>query len=121
MPIKLYVVKSFTVLFIFCLFTESCSTSKRATPVRNSSNLTAADKLRGGTAFSNAVIIMVKSEREVLDEEYKWLSYSFPGYGLIVRNHKVHSAKHYDIVRIKTKQGQIRDVYFDSTSFWANQ
>ncbi len=74
--------------------------------------------LRGGTSFSNAVVIMVEKETAGLNEEYKWLANNYPGYGLVKRTHVKREAKHYDIVRIKTPKGQLKDIYFDSTRFW---
>ncbi len=102
-----------------CVLVFACSSPKKTTSKRTASTVTAEDLLRGGTSFNNAVILLVQSEREVLDEEYKWLSYSYPKYGLIKRTHLVRENRHFDIVRIKTQKGQQKDVYFDCTKFWA--
>jgi predicted RNA-binding protein associated with RNAse of E/G family len=110
-------VKILYALFIFCMVAGACSTPKKTIPREN--KIPRADVLKGGTSFTNAIVILVQSEREVLDEEYKWLSYSYTGYALSKRTHIRRSSKHYDIIRIKTKQGQVRDIYFDCTAFWA--
>lgn len=110
-----------TVNFLFAviiIFFGACSSPKKTTTKGASPTVTRTDVLRGGTSFSNAVVIMVESERAGLDEEYKWLANNYPGYGLVRRTHVTNSSKHYDIVRIKTKQGQVKDIYFDSTRFW---
>ena len=110
--------KMINLLFVVIMLVVACSPPKKAAPKRDLPVVTRADELRGGTSFSNPVVIMMQSEREVLDNEYKWLSVNYPGYSLVRRTHKLRSSKHYDIVRIKTNQGQLKDIYFDSTQFW---
>jgi predicted RNA-binding protein associated with RNAse of E/G family len=110
--------KTVTALFVVIMLFGACSTPKKTVPKRDRPKITHADVLKGGTSFSNPIVTMMQSEREVLDEEYKWLSVNYPGYSLVKRTFKLKSSKHYDIVRIKTNQGQLRDIYFDSTQFW---
>ena len=110
--------KTVNVLFAVIMLLGACSTPKKTAPKRDLPAVTHADVQKGGTSFSNPIVIMMQSEREVLDEEYKWLSINYPGYSLMRRTHKLRSSKHYDIVRIKTNQGQLRYIYFDSTHFW---
>jgi hypothetical protein len=114
--------KLINLLFVIVILAGACSspkktTTKGAVPTATPAE-TPADKLRGGSSFNNAVVIMVENERAGLDEEYKWLANYFPGYSLIRRTHVKRSSRHYDIVRIKTKQGQVKNIYFDSTRFW---
>lgn len=110
--------KTIYLLFVLIILIGACSSPKKTTTKNPPPAETPADKLRGGSSFSNAVVIMVTNERAGLDEEYKWLTRNFPGYSLIRRRHAESSSRHYDIVRIKTKQGQVKDIYFDSTRFW---
>ncbi|MCW3120020.1 MAG: hypothetical protein JWM28_4102 [Chitinophagaceae bacterium] len=110
--------KTVNALFVVIMLLGACSTPKKTGPKRDLPTVAHADALKGGTSFSNPIVIMMQSEREVLDAEYKWLSINYPGYSLVRRTHKFRSSKHYDIVRIKTNQGQVRDIYFDSTHFW---
>lgn len=105
----------FVVIFIFL---GACSSPKKTTPKGALPTPTRTDILRGGTSFSNAVVIMVETERAGLNEEYKWLANNYPGYALVRRTHVKRSSRHYDIIRIKTQQGQVKDIYFDSTRFW---
>ena len=110
--------KTSIVLFIACLLLTACSSPKKTTTKADAPKVSREDLLMGGTSFSNPVVIMVQKERAGLDEEYKWLSNNYPGYSLIRRRHVSRSSKQYDIVRIKTKQGQLKDIYFDSTRYW---
>lgn len=103
---------------IIIIFLGACSSPKKTTTKAASPKVTREDMLRGGTSFSTAVVIMVESEKVGLNEEYKWLANNYPGYGLVRRTHVERSSKQYDIVRIKTKQGRVKDIYFDSTRFW---
>jgi hypothetical protein len=107
-----------SVLFIVIIFFSGCSPTKKTSAKGDSPTVTRNDVLKGGTSYSNAIVIMVQSERAGLDEEYKWLSNSYPGYILVRRNHVSRSSRNYDVVRIKTRQGQVKDIYFDSTRFW---
>lgn len=110
--------KTVNVLFVVIILLGACSSPKKTTTKDASPTVTRTDVLRGGTSFSNAVVIMVENERAGLDEEYKWLSNNYPGYAMIRRTQVKRSSKHYDIIRIKTQQGQVKDIYFDSTRFW---
>ena len=115
-----YFMKAVNLLFVLIsiIFLGACSSPKKTTTKAASPKVSRTDMLRGGTSFSNAVVIMVENERAGLNEEYKWLANNYPGYGLVRRTHVKNSSKHYDIVRIKTQQGQLKDIYFDSTRFW---
>jgi hypothetical protein len=110
--------KTVNALFVIIMVLGACSTPKKTAPKRNLPAVTQADIMRGGTSFNNPIVITMQSERGVLDEEYKWLSMNYPGYSLVRKTHKLRSSKYYDIVRIKTREGRLRDVYFDSTQFW---
>ena len=111
--------KSVFVFFIVVIVAVACSSPKKTPAKADSPTVTHSDVLNGGTSFSNPVVIMVQDERTGLDEEYKWLSINYPGYSLVRRTHVTRSSKQYDIVRIKTRQGHLKDIYFDSTRFWA--
>jgi len=110
--------KTAIVLLITIMLFTDCSTPKKTSTKEDTPKVSGTDVLKGGTSFNNPVVIMVESERAGLDEEYKWLSNNYQGYALIRRRHVSRSSRHYDVVRIKTKQGQVKDIYFDSTRFW---
>ena len=113
--------KTVNALFLLIIILAACTTPKKTTTKRIAPVVTHEDVLKGGTSYTNPVVIMMQSEREVLDGEYKWLAINYPGYSLVRRYHRIRSPKHYDIVRIRTNQGQLRDVYFDSTAFWGKK
>jgi hypothetical protein len=117
----MYFIKKISVLFFVCLLASACSTPKKTVPKRSVPPISRADVLKGGTSFNNPVVILLQSEREVLDEEYKWLKNNYPGYALVRRSHTIRSARHYDIVRIKIQQELVRDIYFDCTKLWGRQ
>ena len=113
-----YFMKTANLLFLLIILFGACSSPKKTPAKGDAPVVTRTDLLRGGTSFSNAVVIKVESERTGLDEEYKWLSNNYPGYSMIRRTHVSRSSRHYDIIRIKTKERQVKDIYFDSTGFW---
>ena len=110
--------KTAMILLIAIMLLMACSSPKKTSTKGDLPKVTRTDVLNGGTSFNNPIVIMVESEKAGIEEEYKWLSNSYQGYGLISRKHVIKSSRHYDIVRIKTKQGQVKDIYFDSTRFW---
>lgn len=103
-------------LFAFLFLLGSCSTPKKA-PAKPVTTITRADVINGGTSYSNAVLLQVKTERAGMDEEYRWLRNLYPGYGMVRRSRVKRSSRSYDIIRIKTRDGVLKDIYFDATSF----
>ena len=96
----------------------ACSAPKKTPAKGPSPEVTRTDVFRGGTSFTNAVVIKVTTERAGLAEEYRWLSNNYPGHSLLRRRHVTRSPRQYDIVRIRTREGKLKDVYFDCTAFW---
>lgn len=95
----------------------SCSSPKEVPVKKTEPKLSKTDVLRGGTSFENPIVIRVTTERAGIDEEYRWLSNNYPGYSMIRRKQVTHNGKRFDIITIRTRSGQSRDVYFDSTAF----
>ena len=110
------IMKWMTSLFILLVFSAACSSPKKV-PAAVSPTVTREDRLNGGVSFSDAVLLRVTNERDGLDEEYRWLKNLYPGYSLVRRSSVKRSARHYDIIRIRTREGVLKDIYFDSTSF----
>jgi hypothetical protein len=112
--------KTTTVLLVLALFLGACSTSKKTSSAKkiSSHKITRSDILHGGTSFENAIVIKVENEGAGIEEEYKWLSLNYPGYSMIRKSQTTRINKHYDILKIRTKDGQEKDIYFDITSFF---
>ena len=55
-------------LFVVIMFLGACSTPKKTAPKRDLPTITHTDILKGGTSYSNPIVILMQSEREVLDE-----------------------------------------------------
>lgn len=98
----------------------ACSSSKKTTTANKVSThtVTRSDVLKGGTSFENAIVIKVEKESAGVGEEYKWLSESYPGYSTIRKTQTANGKKHYDIIKIKTREGWEKEIYFDTTSFF---
>ncbi|RYZ44904.1 MAG: hypothetical protein EOP49_26250 [Sphingobacteriales bacterium] len=114
--INRFTMKILTVLICLVILFASCSSPKKA-PAKPVTTVTKTDVLNGGTSYRNAVVLQVTTEREGVDEEYRWLRNLYPGYTLIRRSEVKRSPRYYHIIRIKTREGHLKDIYFDSTSF----
>ena len=105
------------------IFLGACSSAKKTTSAKNVSShkVTRSDVLKGGTSFENAIVIRVEKESTGVAEEYKWLAQSYPGYSTIRKTQSSKGNRHFDIIRIKTRNGQEKDIYFDTTSFFGKE
>ena len=67
---------------------------------------------RDGSSFDKAVIVgSVRSE-------YLWIDRTFIGSNLISQVVAGHNGKTFDIVTIATKEGTMKDLYFDISKFY---
>jgi hypothetical protein len=108
--------------FILVFVLGACSSSKKTTPAKTSSpKITEADRFRGGFSIENAIVIRVEKEQAGVEEEFKWLAINYPGYSMIRKTQISRAAKHYDLVKIRTKDGQQKNIYFDITSFFGKR
>ncbi|MBL7739979.1 MAG: hypothetical protein JNK14_12240 [Chitinophagaceae bacterium] len=114
--------KTTGIFIVLMSFLLSCSSPNKTTGTATTSpgKITKTDVFRGGTSFDNPVVIRVTTEKAGVAEEYKWLSNNYPGYTTIRKTQASKEKKRYDIIRIKTKGGEIKDIYFDTTSFFGN-
>jgi hypothetical protein len=102
----------------FILVLSACTSNKKTTTSTVSAHkVTKLDMLKGGTSYENAIVIKVTSESAGVQEEYKWLAESYPGYAVIRKTQTSKANKHYDIITFKTKNGEEKIVYFETTSF----
>jgi ABC-type glycerol-3-phosphate transport system substrate-binding protein len=111
--------KTITFFLVLVIFLGACSSSKKTTTKKTSSHkITHSDVFRGGTSLENAIVIKLEKEAAGVEEEYKWLSQNYPGYATIRKSRASRAKKHYDIITIRTKEGQEKDIYFDITNFY---
>jgi hypothetical protein len=111
--------KPINLFLVLVIFLGACSSSKKTTAKKVSTHkVTRTDVLKGGTSFENAIVIRVEKESTGVAEEYKWLAQSYPGYSTIRKTQSTKGNRHYDIIKIKTRDGWEKDIYFDTTSFF---
>ncbi|MBK8982599.1 MAG: hypothetical protein IPM38_09845 [Ignavibacteria bacterium] len=75
-----------------------------------------------GTSFENAVIIKAKTSSEGISNEYMFISmlYGNPDkdWELLKQSLADHQNKSYDVMKIKLKNGEVKEVFFDITNFY---
>ncbi len=115
--------KTAAFLLIFLILLGACSSSKKTTETKKTPphKTSKFDAIRGGSSFDNAIVMKVQNESAGVEEEYKWLAENYPGYSTIRKTQASRIKKHYDIITIRTRDGEERSVYFDSTSFFGKQ
>ncbi|HTB06809.1 MAG TPA: hypothetical protein VK806_07630 [Bacteroidia bacterium] len=73
---------------------------------------------KDGSSYNNAVIIKATNEGDGIDAEYKWLADHYPGYKTEGQSLNEHDKIPYDVLHIKTNDGQRKDVFFDISSYF---
>ena len=115
----------FYFLSILLIFT-SCSSQRKSQSL--SLNNTSASsknieplsdqKTADGSSFEKAIFIDKTSEKAGIDAEYAWLKENYPGYRMIQQSLSQHKGRSYDILTIKTKESEEKDIYFDISKFF---
>jgi len=115
-----------TALAFIVLFT-ACSSSKKAAKT-NSPNLTPQSTVEvttastsvdhDGSSFEKAIFITEKTETTGVHAEYEWLKKNYPGYTMIKQSLINKGRKPYDILKIKTKDGEEKEICFDISNFF---
>lgn len=108
---------------VFIMFLVACSSSKKTTATKKAptTKVTRTDIFRGGTSFENAIIIKVETEAAGVQEEYKWLSQNYPGYATLRKSQTSNANRHYDVIKIRTRNGDEKNIYFDISSFFGKR
>jgi len=75
-----------------------------------------------GTSFENAVIIKAKTTSEGISKEYMFISMFYGNrdkdWELIMQSLQEHNNKSFDVIEIKLKNGEVKEVFFDITNFF---
>jgi hypothetical protein len=75
-------------------------------------------KTADGSSFEKAIFIDKTSEKAGIDAEYAWLKENYPGYRMIQQSLSQHKGRSYDILKIKTKESEEKDIHFDISKFF---
>jgi uncharacterized membrane protein YkoI len=110
------------IFFASCSSTKKSQTGSSATSAVTSSDVPAtspkSSAQKDGSNYEKAIVIKAKNEAKGVAEEYKWLREQYPGYKLIEQSLSSEGKKHYDILKIQTKDGEEKSIYFDITNFF---
>jgi len=71
-----------------------------------------------GSSYEKAIVIQEKSETPGVNAEYKWIAEHYPGYSRGMQSLNFYNKKPYDIITIKTKDGEEKKIYFDISNFF---
>jgi len=107
-------------LAIFLIF-SSCSSSKKTNATAGSTTSSISTRSSGeadGSSFEKAIVIDEKSETKGVNAEYAWLKKNYPGYSFKSQSLNHKGKVPYDIITIKTADGETKNIYFDISRFF---
>lgn len=113
--------KTILISAVFIFLLSACSTSKKtAQSVTNSptTSVSVTDEQRDGSSYEKAIVIKEKSETPGVSAEYKWLKEKYPGYTFTGQSLSTYKKTPYDVIKIKTADGEEKTVYFDISNFF---
>lgn len=103
--------KKIAILSILLILVFSCKTTKN---ISNSGSSNGGD----GSSFEKAIIINKTNEMDGIAAEYDWIKNHYPGYINLGQELVYNKNKPYDIINIKTAEGQTKSIYFDISAFF---
>ena len=109
---------------LLIILLNSCSPTKKSQTGSSSNTVSTSDTTvkssadKDGSSYEKAIVIKAKNETKGIAAEYKWLSENYPGYTLKSQSLDGKEKRHYDIMQIKTKDGDEKSIYFDITNFF---
>ncbi|WP_153796884.1 hypothetical protein [Foetidibacter luteolus] len=115
--------KKYILLLAMFAGVVSCTSSRKSTTGITSSatagkNEPATVSGGDGLSYETAVIINAGGEIQGVAKEYEWLREHYPGYSMVKQTLQHRDKKSYDVLSIKTAEGQQKDIYFDITNFF---
>ncbi|MDD5571133.1 MAG: hypothetical protein PHD97_08250 [Bacteroidales bacterium] len=110
--------KKIILFFIVISLVVSCKTNKNVSDQTKSNDKTSVSAKNDGSSFENAIVINEKTESAGVGAEHTWLNKNYPGCKLIKQTLANHDKKPYDIMDIKTTDGEKKSIYFDISNFF---
>ena len=95
-----------------------CSVSFAKGSLRDTSHRRDSIIIRDGSSFDKAIIIADTTESAGISAEYRWLDYHYPGCKTGSQSLSYHNKKPFDILYIKTKNKESKEVYFDISNYF---
>jgi hypothetical protein len=105
-------------LILICVISiTACTTTSNVVnePVQKNKSVSSAED---GSSYENAIVINEKSESAGVPSEYTWIRTHYPGSVTLGQSLVFNKNKPYDILRIKTKEGEEKEIYFDISKFY---
>jgi hypothetical protein len=106
-------IKIFTYIFV-TLLCVSCAMNYGIT----SKEFIEANKNRDGSSFEKAIIILRYNSIKGTNDEYQYISFTFPNSTIYNQGNGFKNSKPYDIITIITKEGEKKLIYFDVSNFY---
>jgi hypothetical protein len=106
------------ILFLTVVSLFFCSAAFAIPSLRDTSHRRDSIIIRDGSSFDRAIIIADSNESTGIAAEYKWLDDHYPGCKTGSQSLNYHNKKPYDILYIKTKDRESKEVYFDISNYF---
>lgn len=106
--------KNIIIVSLCLILITSCIGAKKTGNGDSNSSSTIED----GSSFENAIMITATTESAGVDAEYKWLAAHYPSYTMIRQSLHVVEEIPYDVMSIKTSEGEEKDVFFNISNFF---
>jgi uncharacterized protein YukJ len=73
-----------------------------------------------GHSYDTAIIVHATNTLDGIKSEYLWINAYYPGYERVSKKLTFHNQKKYDIIMIRTKENELKEIYFYITQFFGS-
>lgn len=111
--------KKVVFLMAVSLITASCSLFTGVSGITETTDISSSDST-DGSSYEEAIVIRETITYKAVNAEYDWLRMHYPGYRIIHQSVSYYDNQPYDIFSVKTKNGDVLDIYFNISSFYGD-
>jgi len=71
-----------------------------------------------GSSYEKAIVIKASNEMLGVGKEYEWIKNNYPNSKPVSQSSTKYNGRYYDVIKIKTSDGQEKSIYFDINNFY---